>query len=276
MVSSDNIREIHDWVLPTTAPTERTSHSMIHLFAVLLTLFPGFGAGFLLLGRFRQFVVHFLFSCFLGSFVAIFLFLEVPPVPAAMVVAIAPLLIWNIYQAHKLWLDVPGGDTEGDTDLNQRPGMVGPIFALAILVLGVVLAIFTIPMFIDEEKPVRAGETRQERIATRLDKHQLVHKARLYNRAVESYYHWYEVEPGGYTLEVYLPYTSTFREIGLMARRIGRYTNDLVYAEGFEVYVLNTNDRNALERLAADLREDRPPDCRDDEEEGVCGYAPTR
>lgn len=261
---------------PNNWTHRKNLHSMIHLFAVLLTLFPGFGTGFLLLGRFRQFVVHFLFSCFLGSFVAIFLFLEIPPVPAAMVVAIAPLLIWNVYHGHKLWLDVPGGDTGGETDQSQRPSWVGPIFALVILVLGVVLAILTIPMFIDEKKPVRAGETRQERIVTRLDKHQLVHKARLYNKAVESHYHWYEVEPGGYTLEIYLPHTSTFREIGLMARRIGRYTNDLVHAEGFEIYVLNTNDRNALERLAADLREDRPPDCRDDKEEGVCGYEPIR
>lgn len=247
---------------------------MIHLFAVLLTLFPGFGTGYLLLGRSRQFVVHFLFSCFLGSFVAVFLIIEIPPVPAAMVVAMAPLLILNIFHAHKLWLDVPGEDTGEQVDQNQSPSSVGPIVALAILVLGVVLALFTIPMFIDEEKPVRVGATRLERIVSMLDKHQLVHKARLYNKAAESYYQWYGVEPGGFTLEIYLPRASTFREIGLMARRIGRFTDDLVYAEGFEVYVLNTNDRNALERLAADLREDRPPDCRDDDEEGLCGYEP--
>ena len=274
MASSGNIREDNEWLLLTTGLTDRTSHRMIHLFAVLFTLFPGFGTGYLLLGCFRKFVVYFLFSVFLGSFVAIFLFLDAPEVPSGMAVAMLPMLAWNIYHAHKLWLNTPGGDTESETDQNQRPSKVAPIFALAILVLGVVLGILTIPMLMDDEKPVSAGETRQERVVTRLDKHQLVHKARLYNKAVESFYHWYDVEPGGYTLEIYLPHMLTFREIGLMARRIGRYTDDLVYAERFEIYVLNTHDRNALERLAADLSEDRAVDCKDNDEEGVCGYEP--
>ena len=101
-----------------------------------------------------------------------------------------------------------------------------------------------------------------------MDKHQLVHKARLYNRGAESYYHWYDVDPGGYTLELYLPHTSSFREVGLIARRIQRYTDNAVYADGFEVYVLHTQDGIAIERFAADLREHRPDDCRDSEEHG--------
>ena len=59
-----------------------------------------------------------------------------------------------------------------------------------------------------------------------------------------------------------------------MARHIQKYTDDLVYAEGFEVYVLNTQDRDALERLAAGLRKHRARRCCDGEEEGVCGYEP--
>ena len=37
---------------------------MVHIVAVLLTLFPGFGLGYLLLGRIRQFAIHFLVCMF--------------------------------------------------------------------------------------------------------------------------------------------------------------------------------------------------------------------
>ena len=61
-----------------------------------------------------------------------------------------------------MWLNVPGADTESETDQNQVASGVVPIFAMAILILGVVLGIMTIPIFIDDEKPVRAGETKRE------------------------------------------------------------------------------------------------------------------
>ena len=251
---------------------------MVHLAAVLLTLFPGFGAGYLLLGRFRKLVVHFLFSAFLGSFAAIPLIFTRPKYEPEMFTGVAIflvlLLVWNVYHAHRLWLEVPDEDVESESEREQFSGKVAPLFAIVILVLGILMGILAIPWFIPEEKPKSAGETRVERVLARLDKHELVHKARLYNKGAESYYHWYDVQPGGYTLELYLPYTSTFREVGLLARRIQRYTHDLVYAEGFEVYVMNTQDRSVLERLAADLREHRPFDCRDGDEKGVCGYDP--
>ena len=93
-----------------------------------------------------------------------------------------------------------------------------PHFALSIMILWVVLAVLAIPMFLPEEKPEGVGQSRQERILARLDNHQLVHKARLYNKGTERYYQWYDVEPGAYTLEFYLAHKSSFRNVGLIAR----------------------------------------------------------
>ena len=251
---------------------------MVHLVAVLLTLFPGFGTGFLLMRRFRKFGVHFLFSAILASLAAIPLVLTTPryepQILSGVAVFLIPLLIWNIYHAHRMQLQVTHDDPGTLAEQERFSRKLALLGLTVMVVLSIVLGILAIPMFLPEKKPEGAGESRHEKILARLDKHHLVHKARLYNRGAESYYHWYDVQPGGYTLELYLPYASSFREVGLIARRIQRYTDDLVYAEGFEVYVLNTQDRFALERLVGDLREHRPDDCIDSEEYGVCGYNP--
>ena len=247
---------------------------MFHLLAVLLTLFPGFGAGHLLLGRFRSFVIHFLFSVFLGSLVLIAQIVG-PPLPVAgMVFAIAPLLVWNTYHAHRLWLREPDDDAGLGVERKRFSRRVAPFIAVTMLALGVVLAIQTFPSMIFEERPKSRDEVRRIEMESRLDKHNLSHKARLYNKIAGSYYHWYDVEPGGYTLEVYLLPNSNYRAVWILAKRLARYTDDPVYGEGFAVYVLNTSDRDALERLVADLSEHRPVDCIDGEDVGVCGYDP--
>ena len=247
---------------------------MVHLLAVLLTLFPGFGAGYLLLGRFRSFVIHFLFSAFLGTFLLLALIFGPPTAPGGMVLAIAPLLVWNTYHAHRLWLREPDDDAGLGVERKSFSRRVAPFIAVTMLALGVVLAIQTFPSMIFEERPKGRDEVSRIEMEAKLDKHNLSHKARLYNRLAGSYYHWYDVEPGGYTLEVYLLPNSNYRGVWLLAKGIARHTDDPVHGEGFAIYVLNTSNREALERLVADLIEHRPMDCIDGEDFGVCGYDP--
>ena len=251
---------------------------MVHTIAVLLTLFPGFGAGYLLLRRFRRFVVHFLFSAILGSFVAIPLNFTrpryEPDILTGVAVFLLPLLVWNIYHAHRLWQEVTPEDSGSLADQEGFSRKLAPIGLIVMLVLSVVLGILVIPSTIPEERPQSAGELRLEEVLTKLEQHELVQKALLYNRDAESIYYWYDVEPGGYTLELYLLPKLGLTEIKSSARRIQRYTDHLVYAEGFEVYVLHTQDKNALNRLTVDLKEHRPDDCEYEEEYGVCGYEP--
>ena len=247
---------------------------MVHLIAVLLILFPGFGAGYLLLGRFRQFAIHFLFSAFLGTFITIALIFGSPPFVAGMVFVIAPMLVWNVYHAHRLWLEVPAGHSDSKAEQVRFSYTLAPLAAAVILALGLILGIMAVPLMFSDEQPKSDKEMRREEVEERLDKHDLVYKARLYNKVARRHYYWYDVEPGGYTLEIYFIAKGLFREIGLPARTIRRSTDNLVYVEGFEVYVLNTKDRNALERLIADLREHRPDDCIDGEVYGECGYEP--
>ena len=209
---------------------------MVHLLVVVLTLFPGFGAGYLLLGRFRSFAIHFLFSAFLGTFVLIAQIFGPPPSSAGMVLAMMPLLVWNIYHAHRLWLRAPaeGNDVEAEQERFSR--RVAPFIAVTMLALGVVLAIQTFPSMLFEERPKDRDEVRREvrriEMEARLDKHNLSHKARLYNKYTRSYYNWYDVEPGGYTLEVYLLPNTNYRGVWLLAKRIARYTDDPVHGEG--------------------------------------------
>ena len=146
--------------------------------------------------------------------------------------------------------------------------------AAVILVLGLILGIMAVPLIFSDEQPKSDKEIRHEGVEERLDKHDLVYKARLYNEVARRHYYWYDVEPAGYTLEIYLIPKGLFREIGLHAKYVRRSTDNLVYVEGFEVYVLNTKDRDALERLIADLGEHRPVDCIDGEVYGECGYEP--
>ena len=251
---------------------------MVHTIADLLTLFPGFGAGYLLLRRFRRFVVHFLFSAILGSFVAIPLIFTrpryEPDILSGVAVFLVPLLIWNIYHAHRFQLQVTPDDPGSLADQERFSRKLAPLGLIVMLILSVVLGILVIPWIILEERPNSAGELRLEEVLTKLEKHELVYKARLYNRGAESPYYWYDVEPGDYTLELYLLPKLGLTVIKSRARRIQRYTDHLVYPEGFEVYVLNTQNKNVLNRLTADLKEHRPDDCEFGEEYGVCGYEP--
>lgn len=126
---------------------------MVHLIAVLLILFPGFGAGYLLLGRFRQFTIHFLFSAFLGTFITIALIFRSPLFLAGMVFAIAPMLVWNVYHAHRLWLEVPAGHSDSKAEQVRFSYTLAPLAAAVILALGLILGIMAVPLMFSEEQP---------------------------------------------------------------------------------------------------------------------------
>ncbi len=247
---------------------------MIHLAAVFLTFIPGFGLGYLLLGRIRAFAVHYLVCALLASFIALFR-LDMMPVPAAIVFAIGPLLVWNVYHAHRLWLEGTAEDDNGDP---QKPDSffyrLAPFSVMGILALGILLGILSIPWWFSEEQPKDEWELRREGILERLDNHQLSYKARLYNPGAEEFFYWYDVEPGGYTVELYMLHKSAYLQIPNHALRIERHTEDFVYVQGYEVYVLNTNNRDDVDRFVDDLMEERGVNCEDTEEVGVCGYEP--
>ena len=91
---------------------------MLHLLAVILTLFPGFGLGYLLLRRWKAFAISFLASLVLGSPILIGVLFEVPPVPAGMVFLIFPLVVFNFYMAHMLWLEPPTVEIEEEPQVS--------------------------------------------------------------------------------------------------------------------------------------------------------------
>ena len=88
--------------------------------------------------------------------------------------------------------------------------------------------------------PKIAGISRTEEVLTRLGKHELVQKARLYNKVADNYYYWYDVQPGDFTFVIVPAPCVEFQRDRIDGEAHTKYTDDLVYAEGFEVYVLNT------------------------------------
>ena len=73
---------------------------------------------------------------------------------------------------------------------------------------------------------------------------------------------------------VYAVTRTNFSVVRSLAERISSYSDNMVYASGFEVYELKTRDRDAMLRLIADLSKHQPRDCIDGEDTGICGYEP--
>ena len=80
---------------------------MIHLIAVILTLFPGFGLGYALLGRRKTALAHCLICLALGSLIPLALVFGPPPIPAWGAFIVFPLLLWNLFHSHFLWIKNP-------------------------------------------------------------------------------------------------------------------------------------------------------------------------
>ena len=97
---------------------------------------------------------------------------------------------------------------------------LAPFSVIGILALGILLGILSIPWWFSEEQPKDEWELRREGILERLDNHQLSYKARLYNPGAEEFFYWYDVEPGGYTMELYMLHKSAYLQIPNHALRI--------------------------------------------------------
>ena len=73
---------------------------------------------------------------------------------------------------------------------------------------------------------------------------------------------------------VYSVITTNYSVVGSMADRIASFTDNMVYTSGLEVYQLKADNRDAMLRLIADLREHLPRKYKDGDDLGVCGYEP--
>ena len=83
-------------------------------------------------------------------------------------------LVWNIYHAHRIQLQVTPDDPGSLADQERFSRKLAPLGLIVMLVLSVVLGILVIPWIILEERPNSAGELRLEEVLTKLEKHELV------------------------------------------------------------------------------------------------------
>lgn len=245
---------------------------MVHIVAVLLTLFPGFGLGYLLLGRIRQFAIHFLVCMFPICIFLVGLLYVLPLLLAGMVLILAPLLVWNVYHAHRLWMEDTADDLEETSGQNRSPSALGPIIFIILLALGILLATQNWSLFFPRD-PKELHEILLEQVEAKLDKHHLALIGQRSGTWRGSGSRFYKVEPEDYNLTVHTD-RNQYRGVLAEAERLGNSTDHFVYAQGFEVYVLETQNEDAISRFVADLAEHRPDDCMDGEDVGVCGFAP--
>ncbi len=259
---------------------------MLHIIAVCLTLFPGFGAGYLLLGRFREFFPTFLVSVLIVAVVAIVEILRPIDIPVREGLGIVPLLVWNVFHAHRLWLRGSNENLDEEVERERSPFKLPPLVIIGVFALAVVLGVLSIPSLFPEDQPenryyqphdpfrneAEEVKLRRMEVKAKLDKHDFSYKTGSTTRGFDHISYSFNVEPGGYTLMVYAVTGTNFSVVRSLAERISSYSDNMVYASGFEVYELKTRDRNAMLRLVADLSEHQPRDCRDGEDIGVCGY----
>ena len=261
---------------------------MLHIIAVFLTLFPGFGAGYLLLGRFREFFPTFLVSVMIVAVVAIVEILRPIDIPVREGLGIVPLLVWNVFHAHRLWLRGSNENLDEEVERERSPFKLPPLVIIGVFALAVVLGVLFIPSLFSEDQPenryyqprdpfrneAEEVKLRRMEVKAKLDKHDLSYQVRFTTKEPDHILYVYHVEPEGYTMMVYAVTRTNFSVVISLAERISSYSDNMVYASGFEVYELKTRDRNAMLRLVDDLSEHLPRDCRDGENTGVCGYDP--
>jgi len=252
---------------------------MLHLLAAILTLFPGFGLGYLLLRRWKAFVFSFLASVVLGSPILIGVLFEAPPVPAGMVFLIFPLVVFNFYMAHMLWLEPPTVEIEEEPQVSFDYS-VAPWFATILAGLTIILIVVTVTSqyWPDTKTSTTADMTSEEReelriaeVEEELDLHVLLNKERLFDEENSRFYYRYNVEPGKYIMDIYWPHNLSFPEYIQFADQVRLQTGNLVYAAGGRVFVLHTTDVNHLTHISMDLGDSLSGSCAD---RRACGYAP--
>ncbi len=265
---------------------------MLHVIAVLVTLFPGFGLGYLLLRRFREFVNTFLISAFVGCFVAAFEILGPSHLPAREVLGVVPILALNVYHAHRIWMR----DSKENQDEEDEPGRIPfrfpPLVVIGVFALAILLGVLSIPSLFPEGQltssyqerrdasldlvlsDLEERKLRRKEVEAKLGKHKLSYRIGFTTERADYISYLYHVDPGGYTMMIHTVNSQNSRRVRDIADEIASYTEDFVYASGFEVYELNTGNRDAVLRVIADLNEGLPGNCKDSANLGVCGYEP--
>ena len=265
---------------------------MLHLLAILLTLFPGFGLGYLLLKRFRDFFNTLVISALMAAFIAILDILGPPNIPVREGLGIVPFLVWNIFHAHRLWLKVSEEESDEEVQQERSPFKMHPIVIGGVFALAALLGVLSLSSFFPEDQAVSSykerrdasreavlgeveeGKLRRKEVETKLDQHKLTYKIGFTTEGPSHFSYLYHVEPGRYTMMVHFVTSMNSQQMRSVADEIASYTDDFVYASGFEVYELNTRNRGATLRLIADLDEHLSMDCNESEGFGVCGYEP--
>lgn len=228
-----------------------------------------------MLRRWKAFVFSFLASVVLGSPILIGVLLEAPPVPAGMVFLIFPLVVFNFYSAHMLWLE-PQTEEIGEDLQDSFDYSIAPWFATILVGLTIILTAVTVTsQYWPETKTSTTSEQREElRIAEveeELDQHVLSNKKRHFDEESSRFYYRYNVEPGNYIMDLYRFPDASVPEVVHFADRVRRKTENLVYAASGSVFVLHTTDANHLTQISVDLGDSLSGSCTD---RRACGYAP--
>ena len=179
-------------------------------------------------------------------------------------------------------------DPDEEVERERSPFKLPPLVIIGVFALAVVLGVLSLPSLFPEHQPetwyyqprdpfrneAEEVKLRRMEMKAKLDKHDLPYQVRFTTKEPDHILFVYHVEPEGYTMMVYAVTRTNFSVVRSLAERISSYSDNMVYASGFEVYELKTRDRDAMLRLIADLSEHQPRDCIDGEDTGICGYEP--
>ena len=247
---------------------------MLHLIAVLLTIFPGFGLGHALLRLWKPFRIHFFATLILGSPIMAVIVFEPSPIAGFYALVITPLLAWNLYHAHRLWVDDPDNQLVASEWREPLSFTLAPAMVKIALGLAIVITVSSFLCRPAEKPKPTAAERYAEWVEENLDRHVLSDGVELYNDQVDVAFHRHEVEPWSYTLDIYKPSTTDIVVLTHLARDLKKNSNDdqMVYMFRNRVFLLHTQNENALHDLAYDLLEEIEGDCHQKWGARRCGW----
>lgn len=258
----------------------------------MITLFPGFGLGYLLLQRFRECFNTCLISALIWCIVAAIEIFGPSSLPVWEVLGVVPLLALNIYHAHRIWLIDTVVDPDEDGESGGTFFRFPPLVVIGVFALAVVLGVLSVNSLFPEDRTPSSSQERRDvsrnlvlsdleerklrrkEVEAKLDKHKLSYRIGFTTEGPDYISYLYHVDSGGYTMMIHTVNSQDFQRVRDIADKIASYTDDFVYASGFEVYELNTPNRADMLRIIADLNEGLPGGCKDRAKSGVCGYEP--
>ena len=87
----------------------------------------------------------------IATFAAIVDILRPPDIPATEVLGVVPLLVWNVFHAHRLWLRGSEEDPHEEVERERSPFKLPPLVIIGVFALAVVLGVLSIPSLIPED-----------------------------------------------------------------------------------------------------------------------------